>query len=54
MNLLFIRMLHLQGPAVALAAAATAVAAIVAAFATHTLLDVWGPKWWSTMRPSAT
>lgn len=53
MNLLFNRTLHLQGPVVALAAAATAVAAIVAAFATHILLDVWGPKWWRTMRPSA-
>jgi peptidoglycan/LPS O-acetylase OafA/YrhL len=52
MNLLFIRILHVQGTLVVVAALVTALAAIAAAFATHMLLDVWGPKWWNTGRPS--
>ena len=52
MNLVFLRILGVQGPLLAVATVVTALTAIGAAFAAHTLMDVWVPKWRKTLRPS--
>lgn len=52
MNLIFLRLLHIDGPALVAATITTALAAIAAAFVTHTAMEVWVPKWRKTLRPS--
>lgn len=52
MNLVFLRLLHIEGPAVVVVTVATAFAAVGAAFVAHTAMEVWVPKWRKTLRPS--
>lgn len=52
MNLVFLRIFHIQGPLLAVAAVVTALTAVGAAFAVHTLMEVWVPKWRKTLHPS--
>lgn len=54
MNLVFVRIFHIQGPLLVVATVIAALAAIGAAFAAHTVMDVWVPKWRKTLSPSLT
>jgi peptidoglycan/LPS O-acetylase OafA/YrhL len=53
LNLIVVRVLHVQGPLLVVAVIAAAALAIAMAWFMHKLLDVWGPQWWQAMRPSA-
>jgi peptidoglycan/LPS O-acetylase OafA/YrhL len=52
MNLVIVRILHIEGPMLVPATLVTAAVAIGAAFAAHTVMDVWVPRWRKTLRPS--